>query len=109
MRFSDPSETRRATPLTGLGVLAAALFLAATLVWAQAPTAAPKDDVKAAERAAERGDKAAAAGKLQEALADYTQAVKAAPGDLGIARRAAAVRAQVVQRIVDQAEAAALD
>ena len=85
------------------------LSLAAALASAQAPRPAPKDDVKAAERAAERGDKAAAAGKLQEALADYTQAVKAAPGDLGIARRAATVRAQMVQRIVDQAEAAALD
>ena len=110
MRLAHSPPTRRVSHWTSVAVaFAVAVFLASTLMRAQAPSPAPKDDVKAAERAAERGDKAAAAGKLQEALADYTQAVKAAPGDLGIARRAAAVRAQVVQRIVDQAEAAALD
>src|SRR5439155_5309249 len=69
----------------------------------------PKDDSRQAERLAGEGDKAAAAGKLREALADYAQAVKAAPGDTGIARRAAATRAQVVQALVDQAETIALD
>ena len=71
--------------------------------------AGPKDDAKQAEKLAEHGDKAAATGKMQEALEDYAQAVKAAPGDAGIARRAAAVRAQAVQTLVDNAEAAALD
>lgn len=94
-----------ASAITAMAVL---LLLAASFAGGQAH-APSKDDVKAAERAAERGDKAAAAGKLREALADYRQAVQAAPGDLGIARRAAAVRAQVVQKIVDQAEDAALD
>ena len=46
---------------------------------------------------------------MNEALADYEQAVKHAPGDAGIVRRAAAVRAQVVQKLVDQAESDALD
>ncbi len=89
--------------------LTAVLFLAGSFAWGQAQSALPKDDLKAAERAAERGDKAVAAGKLQEAVEDYQQAVRAAPGDVGIARRAAGVRAQVVQNIVDEAEAAALD
>src|SRR5258706_1334384 len=89
--------------------LTAVLVLAGSFAWGQAQSALPKDDLKAAERAAERGDKAVAAGKLQEAVEDYQQAVRAAPGDVGIARRAAGVRAQVVQNIVDEAEAAALD
>ena len=70
---------------------------------------ARKDDLKQAAKYADAGDKALAAGKMNEALADYRQAVKAAPGDAGIARRAASVRAQVVQSMVDRAEKAALD
>jgi predicted TPR repeat methyltransferase len=68
-----------------------------------------KEDVKGAEKAVDRGDKAAAAGKMDEALANYDDAVRLAPGDISIRRRAAAVKAQVVQGIVDQAEAKALD
>jgi hypothetical protein len=69
----------------------------------------PKDDIKEAEKLANQGDKAVAAGKMREGLANYSAAVKAAPGNLNIARRASAVRAQVVQTIVDHAEGAALD
>src|SRR4029077_5458924 len=69
----------------------------------------PKDEVKQAERLADAGDKAAAAGKMPDALAYYARAVKAAPGNPAILRRAANVRAQVVQSIVDKAEMAALD
>jgi len=68
-----------------------------------------KEDIKQAQQFAERGDKALAAGKMNEALADYQQAVKHAPGEPGIVHRAAAVRAQVVQKLVDQAESDALD
>ncbi len=68
-----------------------------------------KEDIRQAQQLADRGDKAFAAGKLNEALAEYEQAVKRAPGDAGIVRRAAAVRAEVVQKLVDQAETDALD
>src|SRR4029077_12334425 len=68
-----------------------------------------KEDIKQAQQLAERGDKAFAAGNMNEALADYEQAVKQAPGDAGILRRAAAMRTQVVQKLVDQAESDALD
>src|SRR6266446_5723550 len=68
-----------------------------------------KEDIKQAQQLADRGDKAFAAGKMNEALAEYEQAVKHAPGDAGIVRRAAAVRAEVVQKLVDQAETDALD
>ena len=68
----------------------------------------PKDDAKQAARLADAGDKALAAGKMQDAVADYAQAVKAAPGDARIGQRAASARAQVVQSLVDHAESAAL-
>jgi len=68
-----------------------------------------KDDIKQAQQLAERGDTAFAAGNMNEALADYGQAVKHAPGDAGIVHRAAAMRTQVVQKLVDQAESDALD
>src|SRR5258707_3879347 len=68
-----------------------------------------KEDIKQAQQLADRGDKSFAAGRMNEALAEYEQAVKRAPGDAGIVHRAAAVRAQVVQKLVDQAETDALD
>jgi Flp pilus assembly secretin CpaC len=106
-------RVRFARFLAPSSAIAVLILLAATFAPAQSSgkTAkqGPKDDSKQAERLADQGDKAAAAGKLREALADYSQAVKAAPGDAGIARRAAAMRAQVVQALVDQAETNALD
>jgi Flp pilus assembly secretin CpaC len=99
--------------LARLPVVAILLLLAVTVAWPQSTgksqSKGPKDDTRQAEKWAEQGDKAVAAGKMQEALAHYSQAVKAAPGDTRIARRAAAVRSQVVQALVDKAETAALD
>src|SRR5215471_4935392 len=101
-----------------LGTRAARLFLALAAALASLParTETPpqakpqeqvkqvKEDVKGATRAADRADKAASAGKVDEALAEYQNAVRLAPGDIGIKRRAARLKAQVVQKIVDQAE-----
>jgi Flp pilus assembly secretin CpaC len=86
------------------------LLLAGTAGWGQAKVAGDsKEDVKQAQQLADHGDKSFAAGRMNEALADYEQAVKRAPGDAGIVRRAAAMRAEVVQKLVDQAETDALD
>lgn len=74
-----------------------------------APKKVSKEDSKQAEKLADRADRAFAAGKIQDALADYANAEKSAPGDVDIRRRAASLRAQVVQKLVDQAEADALD
>lgn len=93
----------------------AILVVSAAMADAQLPakqTKSPqqvKEDLKGAEKAADRGDKAAAAGKMDEALANYDDAVRLAPGDIGIRRRAAGVRAQVIQKIVDEAESKAID
>jgi Flp pilus assembly secretin CpaC len=105
------SWIRRAAPC----FLAAGAILLASAVKAQTapkqtkPPQQVKEDAKGAEKAADRGDQAAAAGRTDEALSEYDTAVRLAPGDIGIRRRAAGVRAQIVQKIVDQAESKALD
>jgi Flp pilus assembly secretin CpaC len=106
------SRIRRAAPFF---LASGAMLLASVAAEAQTPakqTKPPqqvKEDAKGAEKAADRGDKAAAAGRMDEALAEYEAAVRLAPGDIGIRRRAAGVRAQIVQKIVDEAESKALD
>src|SRR6201987_2016721 len=90
------------------------LLLVGTAGWGQSHGQAKfavdsKEDIRQAEQLADRGDKSFAAGRMNEALAEYEQAVKRAPGDSGIVRRAATVRAEVVQKLVDQAETDALD
>jgi Flp pilus assembly secretin CpaC len=105
----------RGLPAVALLSALALLAGAAPLVRAQTPAKQGKppqqikEDIHGAEKAADRGDQAAAEGKMDEALARYADAVRLAPGDISIRRRAAGVRAGVVQTIVDQAEAKALD
>src|SRR5258705_4092621 len=96
------------------GTAALLLLVATGGAWGQSPRKTKvaddsKEDIKQAQELANRGDAACSAGKLNEALADYEQAVKHAPGDAGIVRRAAMMRAQVVQKLVEQAENDALD
>jgi Flp pilus assembly secretin CpaC len=108
-------RSRRFKPWPMVLIAGASLFVSAAGVLPQTPAKQSKppqqikEDLKGAEKAADRGDKAAAAGQTDDALARYDEAVRLAPGDIGIRRRAAGVRAQVVQKIVDQAEANALD
>ncbi len=96
------------------GTAALLLLVATGGAWGQSPRKTKvaddsKEDLKQAQQLANRGDAAYSAGQLNEALADYEQAVKHAPGDAGIVRRAAMMRAQVVQKLVEQAENDALD
>src|SRR5215467_13573114 len=121
MPFAELPSRRPRTARFTVRLFAAALVLVSTAILAaplvrgtpqsdnKTAVKGPKDDLKLGQRLADRGDQAAAAGKTEEALHAYADAVKAAPGDIGIARRAAAVRAQIVQRIVEEAESAALD
>jgi len=60
-------------------------------------------------KAAERGDKAEAAGHLDEAWKDYQEAERFVPTDRPIAERAAAVRSKLVRQHVEIAEKLALD
>ena len=125
MRFSvkainaprkPPSAARAKAATAVAAMLLVAVMLACTKALAEQTQLSQKpqseqikENSKQAEKTADRGDKAAAEGKIPEALADYTRAVQLAPSDIAIRRRAAALKAQVVQKIVDQAEAAALD
>ena len=65
-------------------------------------------DLKQARRAAERGEKAEAAGRLDEALAAYEEASRYAPQDMSYATRAAGLRSKLVRSYADAAERDAL-
>lgn len=115
MKFADSLNGRPAPGQIArtLVLVALACVVAGGLLWGQsakkAHNAGPRDDLKEAQKLADAGDRAMAAGKMEEGVAEYDAAVKAAPGDVGIARRAASARAHVVQELVDRAEAYALD
>lgn len=93
-----------------------ALLLSAALLCppapAQSPSGAPsraaQADLKRAHKAAERGDKAEAAGQLDEALLWYEEATRYAPQDVKMIEKFALLRSQVVQAHIDAAERAAV-
>src|ERR1700674_4978892 len=70
--------------------------------------AVPHLDSKRAQKAVERGDKAAAQGRIEEALAEYDEAAHYAPQDAAIVGRAAALRSKLVREHADAAERHAL-
>lgn len=77
-----------------------------------APTQEPSQrvppDLKRARRAAERGEKAEAAGRLDEALTAYEEAARYAPQDMPYAAKLAALRSKLVRSYSDAAERDAL-
>lgn len=89
-------------------------LLLCTQVPAQAPSpsqlqaAVVRPDPKRAQKAADWGDKAEAAGRFEEALADYEEAVRFAPQDASIVERSAALRSKLVRAYVEAAERDAL-
>ncbi len=97
---------------------AAALLLAVLPLVAQAPAQTPspsqfqdpkvRPDPKRAQKAAEHGDKAAAAGHFEEALMAYEEALHYAPQDASIIERAAMLRSKLVRTHVEAAERDAL-
>src|SRR6267378_8234434 len=74
----------------------------------QAEASTVRPDLKHAQKAAERGDKAAAAGRFEEALAAYEEAARYAPHDAAIVERGAALRSRLVRAYVEAAERDAL-
>jgi tetratricopeptide (TPR) repeat protein len=75
----------------------------------QGSKAKPKvQDLKKAQHEVQQGEKAEAAGNLDEALKLYNEAAKDAPMDLGIVGHASALRAKLVQGHVNAAESAAI-
>jgi Bacterial type II and III secretion system protein/FG-GAP-like repeat len=95
----------------------AALFLS-LLLCVQVPARAPsspqsqggtvRPDPKRAQKAAEQGDRAIAAGRLDQAFAAYQEAARYAPQDATIIEKAAELRSKLVRSLVDAAERDAL-
>ena len=68
-----------------------------------------REDLKRAQRAAERGDQAVGAGHLDQALLHYQEAVVYAPRETSYVLKEAALRSKLVRTHVDAAEKAALE
>src|SRR6266567_2294407 len=91
-------------------------LLLSLLLCAQVPAQTPSPlngatvhpDLKRAQKAAERGDKAVAAGRVDEALAAYEEAARYAPQDASIVERSAALRSKLVRAYAEAAERDAL-
>jgi len=61
-------------------------------------------DPKRAQKAVEKGEKAEAEGRSEEALAAYNEAVRYAPQDMAIVARSVTLRSKLVRAHVDHAE-----
>ena len=89
-------------------------FLLCAQVPAQTPSPSQlqatmvRPDPKRAQKAVERGDKAQAAGRFDQALAEYEEAARYAPQDAAIVEKAAALRSKLVRALVEAAERDAL-
>jgi tetratricopeptide (TPR) repeat protein len=67
------------------------------------------EDLNRAQKAADRGDRAEAEGKIEEAVEHYREAVIYAPKDPNYALREAALRSKLVRQHVEDAEKYALE
>src|SRR6266852_4076122 len=93
-------------------------LLLSLLLCAQVPAQTPspsqlqatmvRPDPKRAQKAVERRDKAQAAGRFDQALAEYEEAARYAPQDAAIVEKAAALRSKLVRALVEAAERDAL-
>src|ERR1700720_3721757 len=102
--------TRQTTALLFSALLSAPLApLAAQSSLPAQSAAMVRVDPKLAQRALERGVKAEADGKFDDALAAYDEASRYAPQDLAVAGRGAALRSRLIREHVDRAERLALD
>src|SRR5215831_5570930 len=103
LRAMSTSTTGRVSRTAAVAVCA--LWLGGSLP-AQAPSKV--QNLKEAQRELHEGEKAEAAGKLNDALAHYDRAAVEAPLDAEIAGHRAALRAKLVRVHVDAAENAAI-
>jgi Flp pilus assembly secretin CpaC len=73
-----------------------------------APNAIVRPDPKRAQKLVERGEKAEADGRFDEALLAYDEATRLAPQNLAFFGRGAALRSRLIREHVDKAEQLAL-
>src|SRR6266852_233893 len=103
-----PAPFRQAASL----VLSLLLCLSAPAQQPQLSSAAPnaivRPDPKRAQKLVERGEKAEADGRLDEALLAYDEAARLAPQNLALFGRGAALRSRLIREHVDRAEQLAL-
>jgi type II secretory pathway component GspD/PulD (secretin) len=107
------AQTRRAASLLLCLLLALLLVCVQVPAQTQTPAAQPsqaitRPDPKRAQKAAARGDKAEAEGRVDEALIAYDEAARYAPQDIAIVSRGAALRSKLVRDHVETAERLAL-
>ena len=99
---------RQAASMFSAGLLLCAPVRAQAPLTTQSTAAVEQPNPKRAQKAAERGAKAEAAGHLEEALAAYQEAALLAPQDTAIVERAAALRSKLVRVYTEAAERYAL-
>ena len=99
---------RQIASVFSAALLLCAPLLAQTPATAQSAAATEHPNPKRAQKASERGAKAEAAGRLEEALAAYQEAALLAPQDTAIVERAAALRSKLVRALTEAAERDAL-
>src|SRR5260370_23586320 len=97
---------------------AASLFFSLSLcapIRAQQPQSSPaapnsivRPDPRRAQKLVERGEKAEADGRIDEALLSYDEAARLAPQDLAVVGRGAVLRSRLIREHVDKAEQLAL-
>src|SRR5712692_7734575 len=73
-----------------------------------APNAIVRPDPRRAQKLVERGEKAEADGRLDEALLAYDEAARLAPQNLALVGRGAALRSRLIREHVNKAEQLAL-
>ena len=100
--------TRRAVPLFLYLALVCTPLFAQTQAPPGSASAAITLDPERSQKAIKRGDKADAAGRVDEALAAYDEAVRYAPQDATALARGAALRSKLVRAHADSAENLAL-
>src|SRR6266481_3997339 len=99
---------RQAASVFSAGLLLCTPMRAQAPTTTQSPAALEQRNPKRAQKASERGAKAKAAGRLEEALAAYQEAALLAPQDTAIVERAAALRSKLVRVHTEAAERDAL-
>jgi tetratricopeptide (TPR) repeat protein len=103
-----PMRTFRPSTILLLSLLLCALIPSGTALSSQVQDPTARPDPKHAQKTAELGDKYLAAGRFEEALAEYEEAARSAPQDASIVERAAALRSKLVRAYVAAAERDAL-
>jgi len=99
---------RQTASVFSAGLLLCAPVRAQGPATTQSPAAVEQPNPKRAQKASERGAKAEAAGRLEQALAAYQEAALLAPQDTAIVERAAALRSKLVRVHTEAAERDAL-